>query len=63
MTFSAPESGVGGTFPDTSTNAMVITDGDGFAVAPAFTANGIKGNYPILAWNASYNATFHLTNE
>jgi hypothetical protein len=63
ITFSAPESGAGGTFQDNSTNAMVMTDDNGYAVAPVFTANATKGSYTVLAWSASYQNTFHLTNQ
>ncbi|MCE1205078.1 MAG: hypothetical protein LWW79_10790 [Holophagaceae bacterium] len=63
VTFSAPGTGAGGTFPDGSTNATVVTDDGGNAVAPTFTANGTAGSYTILAWSANYQVTFHLTNQ
>jgi hypothetical protein len=63
ITFSAPESGASGTFPGGALNVTTVTDGAGYAVAPVFTANGTKGSYTVLAWNASYQNTFHLTNQ
>src|SRR5262249_32570145 len=39
VTFSAPGSGPGGTFPGNLTSVMVTTDANGRATAPTFTAN------------------------
>jgi hypothetical protein len=63
ITFSAPESGAGGTFPNNGTNAMVMTDDNGNTVAPIFTANATRGSYTVLAWSASNQNTLHLTNQ
>lgn len=61
--FNAPEQGAGGTFPDNALSVTVVTDAGGYAEAPAFTANGTPGSYTILAWNTSYRANFHVTNQ
>lgn len=63
ITFSAPETGASGTFPDGTTNATVVTDANGIAIAPVFTANATKGSYAMLAWNTNYRNNFHLTNQ
>lgn len=63
ITFNAPDTGAGGTFPDGTTAAMVITDEGGVAEAPVFTANGTQGSYTIRAWSSNYSTTFHLTNQ
>jgi hypothetical protein len=63
ITFSAPETGASGTFPDGTTNATVVTDANGIATSPVFTANGIQGSYTVLAWNANYRTNFHLSNQ
>lgn len=63
ITFSAPESGASCTFPDGTTNATAVTDANGIATSPVFTANGIQGNYAVLAWNANYRSNFHQTNQ
>lgn len=63
ITFSAPDTGASGTFPDNNINATVVTDADGYAVAPTFTANGTAGDFSIRAWNTNYRAEFHLTNK
>lgn len=63
ITFSAPETGASGTFPDGTTNATVVTDANGIAIAPVFTANATKGNYTLLAWNTNYRSNFHLANQ
>ncbi|HLO31188.1 MAG TPA: choice-of-anchor Q domain-containing protein, partial [Anaerolineales bacterium] len=49
VTFTAPDSGPGGTFAKSGTNiATVLTDSGGMAVA-AFTANSQRGSYNVTA--------------
>ena len=60
VTFTAPGSGAGGTFAGSST---VTTDADGYATAPAFTANTTLGAYDVTASTAHVDdVTFSLTN-
>ena len=65
VTFTAPASGPGGTFGGTAT-ATVVTDANGFATAPAFTANTVTGNYSVTASATTGGGTastvFSLTN-
>jgi hypothetical protein len=49
VTFIAPSSGPGGSFPGGHTTVTVRTDTSGIAVAPAFTANGRSGGYIVTA--------------
>ena len=61
VTFTAPGSGASGTF---SGSASVMTDTNGIATAPSFTANSTSGGYTVtasLTGNASV-ASFSLTN-
>jgi 5-hydroxyisourate hydrolase-like protein (transthyretin family) len=64
VSFSAPSSGVSGTFLDTGTATTAsVTDRDGLAAAPAFTANGLEGSYSVTATVAGVAtpARFQLT--
>ncbi len=50
VTFTAPAAGgATGTFPGSSGTATAVTDADGVAIAPAFTANGVLGSYTVNA--------------
>ena len=65
VTFTAPASGASGTFANTNTNvATVVTDTNGIATAPAFTANNILGAYIISAIVSGVpaSADFQLSN-
>ncbi|HEV2520948.1 MAG TPA: choice-of-anchor D domain-containing protein, partial [Candidatus Acidoferrales bacterium] len=65
VTFTAPGSGASGTFAGTppTTSVMEITDGNGLATTPIFTANGTPGaNYNVMATAGVLNAGFFLTN-
>jgi hypothetical protein len=62
--FAAPASGPGGSF-NGSLTATVATDANGVAVAPAFTANTLAGNYTVTATASGGNSpavVFNLTN-
>ena len=64
VSFSAPSSGVSGTFFDTGTaTTAAITDRDGIAAAAAFIANGLEGSYSVTATVAGVAApaSFQLT--
>ena len=65
VTFTAPASGAGGTFPGSSLTALVSTDIGGVATAPTFTANSIGGAYTVIAsiGTGQPTATFALTNN
>ncbi len=65
VTFTAPASGASGTFSSTGTNtATAVTNVNGIATAPTFTANATPGTYNVSAATGSVtNATaFVLTN-
>jgi streptogramin lyase len=76
VTFTAPADGAGGTFAGDGitsatvrasaapTTAVVTSDAEGNAVAPAFTANDAGGSYAVTAKGTGYpsTATFSLTN-
>ncbi|MGB2758261.1 MAG: LPXTG cell wall anchor domain-containing protein, partial [Acidimicrobiia bacterium] len=55
VTFTAPASGASGNFASSgitsiaSVGATVLTDANGVATAPAFTANGTTGSYVVQA--------------
>jgi hypothetical protein len=63
VVFSAPTSGASGLF-GANTTATVTTSASGIATAPAFTANGVAGQYSVTAstTGVSTNASFPLTN-
>ena len=44
ITFTAPSSGASGTF---ATSATVLTNANGIAIAPAFTANDLAGSFTV----------------
>ena len=65
ITFTAPAVGPSGKFATTGSNtASVVTNSDGIATAPAFTANNTWGTYTINASAAGIagQASFTLTN-
>jgi hypothetical protein len=60
VTFTAPSAGASGSFADAP---VVMTDANGVATAPVFTANGIIGSYTVNATiNGSLSSSFNLTN-
>ena len=63
VTFTAPASGASGTFAGSAT-VTAVTGTNGFATAPAFTANSQTGGYLVLATvpNGASSAPFSLTN-
>lgn len=69
VTFTAPSSGPSGLFQHgsapPSTGVQVITDGNGYAEAPSFVANGLAGAYDVVVVgsNTSNTVAFHLTNQ
>ena len=65
VTFTAPASGASGTFAGSDHTVAVITDSNGVATAPVFTANGTAGGpYNVTATlsGGSPAAAFSLTN-
>jgi hypothetical protein len=64
VTFTAPSSGASGTFVGGLFIVTVITDTNGIATAPDFTAGSISGPYQVTATmaNTSGPANFNLTN-
>jgi hypothetical protein len=65
VTFTAPSTGPGGTFSNTSSKTATATsDLNGIATSPAFMANGISGPYVVAASVAGVirPANFSLTN-
>jgi hypothetical protein len=64
VTFTAPAGGASGTFPGGQTSVTVVSDANGLATAPAFTANASAGSNIVTA-QAEDLATiveFHLSN-
>jgi outer membrane autotransporter protein len=63
VTFQAPASGASGTFSGSS-SAIVATNAQGVAIAPALTANATPGSYVVTASAAGVagTASFSLTN-
>lgn len=64
--FVAPATGPSGTFTGGQITAWVITDSEGKAVAPTFTANGTGGSYQVQAsctLAGSQLVKFNLTNQ
>jgi hypothetical protein len=61
ITFAAPATGAGGAFAGTAT---VVTDSQGIATAPSFTANTTAGSYAVTATANDFGtvAAFPLTN-
>jgi hypothetical protein len=64
VTFAAPASGPGGTFPGGSRTTIVSTGSAGIAIAPVFTANTVAGTFQVAATTAGIadTARFDLTN-
>src|ERR1051326_4003050 len=62
VTFTAPSSGPGGTFPGGVATATVNTDSNGVATAPPFTANNTAGSY-FVGVTSHPAVTFALTNS
>ncbi len=62
--FVAPSSGASGGFLGGSDTAIVVTDNNGVATAPAFTANGVAGSYTVNGGvtGVATPAAFLLTN-
>jgi protocatechuate 3,4-dioxygenase beta subunit len=61
--FVAPSSGASGTFASSASNIAVVgTDAQGVAVAPAFTANGTAGAYSVHAESDYGSVKLFLTN-
>ena len=65
VTFSAPRTGASGVFAGAGATATVVTNSDGVATAPDFSANGHTGGYVVMAAVAGLStpATFALVNE
>jgi hypothetical protein len=77
ITFTAPsftvnsmsmDSAPSGTFPTNASSVTALTDVNGVATAPLFTANGLAGTYNVTATvvvkqGTSLSATFALTNQ
>jgi hypothetical protein len=65
VTFTAPATGPSGTFVGNLTTVNVITDANGVATAPTFSANGVAGGpYNVVSsQNAGPSANFALTND
>jgi hypothetical protein len=63
VTFSAPASGASGTFACSGNTA--ITNSQGIATSPAFTANSIEGKYTVTAKADAFTTKpgFALTNK
>jgi triacylglycerol esterase/lipase EstA (alpha/beta hydrolase family) len=63
--FSAPTAGPSGYFSGSLTSVFVLTDANGIAMAPAFTASGKPGQYAITASMAGIlsPAVFSIMNE
>jgi hypothetical protein len=64
VTFTAPAGGASGTFPGGQDSVTVVTDGNGRATAPAFTANATAGSDIVTAQAAGLATIdeFHLSN-
>jgi hypothetical protein len=64
VTFSAPASGASGVFAGAGATAVVLTDANGVATAPDFSANETAGGYIVVAKAAGLaaQATFALVN-
>ena len=62
ITFTAPTSGAGGTFPVGMSTYTAITGGDGTASSAQFRANNIAGSYTITASVGGVVSHFWLTN-
>ena len=65
VTFTAPVSGAGGTFPGGLAYVAVAASGNGIATAPVFTAGSVAGGYQVAASveGVTSTAQFVLTNS
>ena len=65
VTFKAPASGASGVFAGSGASASVLTNADGIATAPGFSANERTGGYVVTASVAGVAtpATFAFVNE
>jgi len=61
VTFTAPNSGPGGTFVGKLT-ATATANANGVAIAPAFTANAHPGGFTVIASISGAHTSFSLTN-
>jgi hypothetical protein len=64
VTFTAPSSGPSGVFAGSGSSAVVLTNSNGVAVAPDFSANGTAGGYIVMARVAGLasEASFAMVN-
>jgi len=64
VTFAAPFVGATGAFANAGSQATATTDINGVAAAPAFSADGVAGNYVVSAsvYGVAAPANFSLTN-
>ena len=64
VTFTAPSSGASGTFAGGATTVTVVTDANGLATSPLFTANGRAGTYTVVVKFGSHTSaiSYELTN-
>jgi hypothetical protein len=64
VTFTAPAGGASGSFAGGQGSVTVVTDANGLATAPAFTANATAGSDLVTAQAAGLATTveFHLSN-
>ncbi len=62
VTFTAPATGVSGTFAGGSATFTVATDSAGLATATTFTANTVSGTYTVSAAITGASVNFSLTN-
>src|SRR4029453_527875 len=60
VTFTAPSGSASGTFSGSPT-ASAMTDVQGRASAPAFTANGTAGTFTVAATTAGFSGSAHFT--
>ncbi len=61
VTFTAPNSGITGNFSSNS-NATVVTNAQGVAVAPTLSAGTKAGSFTVTAMSGNFSAKFDLTN-
>ena len=63
VTFTAPATGVSGTFQQSGTNSTTVpTNGSGVATASTFTANGVIGPYYVTITSGTASTTTILVN-
>jgi hypothetical protein len=63
VTFTAPASGASGSFAGGGSTATAVTNAQGLATAPVFTANSTAGSFTVTAGTGSATAAFSLTNQ